>query len=235
MRRVWIAAVLLFVGLAACCVPLSGQDAASTATVPRLVLHLRWDASAKRTTMELVAHFRIESLDALKARMRPIARERVDPTDDFSEVPITIIADREGPFRDVQRAMAVCADPDVRIYRVRLEPEREPTSDGGRSAPPTSTKSNEPSSPAKFAIRLTMQNGKCRVVTNGWPIGDLPAAREVLVLQLQRAASLGMSVTITTDRDVPQTLVDGVADTCTKAKVPAITFLGAPPATPQDK
>lgn len=235
MRQIRAGVLGVLAGLWASGAALPGQGAARTSPVPRLVLHLRWDESAKRTTWELVTHFPIESVEAMKARVRPIAREFVDPRTDFSVVPITIVCNKKIRFRNVKDAMTVCSDKEVQIYLVRLETEKECTPDGGSPQKPGRTTTKETPHSGPFAIRLTMRNGTCACRTNGWPIGDLPGARKVLAMQLQRAAKLEMPVEITRDGDVPEKLVVGVVDDCMEAKVAAITFAGKVRARPQKK
>ena len=59
-------------------------------------------------------------LDELKKWMYRFAKLKINPKTKFSEIPIIIRCDRRAPFRKVQEVMQICADKDIKIYKVLI-------------------------------------------------------------------------------------------------------------------
>ena len=84
----------------------------------RVTVNITWDPETK--TSDIVLKRNTFTLDELKDWLYPIANSKLNPKTKLSEIPILIRCDEDAPFRKVQEVMQICADKDIKIYKVLI-------------------------------------------------------------------------------------------------------------------
>ena len=84
----------------------------------RVTVNVTWDEETK--TSKIIAKRQEYTPDELKDWLYPIARLKINPKNKLSEIPILIRCDKDAPFRKVQEVMQICADKDIKIYKVLI-------------------------------------------------------------------------------------------------------------------